>query len=377
MTAPTRPRLGTIADLEALLTRYDAKRVFLVTGKRSFTMCGAQAKLAVSLKDCDVVCFNEFTPNPQARDVAEGVRRFRSAQCDLVVAVGGGSVIDVAKLINLCGSNPGETEAFITGEAAFQRRGKPVVAIPTTAGSGAEATHFAAVYIGEKKYSAAHPRMQPDHVILDPELTMTLPPAITAATGIDALAQAIESCWSVGSTADSRRDSLAAAPLVMSNLAGAVAAPSVDNRWAMLEAAHIAGQAINVAKTTAPHAISYTLTSRFGIAHGHAVGLTLSSILVFNAHVDNTDSNDPRGVGFVRSRLDEINRALGVSSVVAAKDALDALMDRVGLERRLRDLSVTRSDLVSIAKSVNAQRLANNPRVMSPEVIGRILESIY
>ena len=368
---------GSVVRVAGLLDEVGAERVFLVTGRASFASSGAEEALLPALSARRVVHFRDFSPNPSAEEVERGVALLRREPCQAVVAVGGGSVIDMAKLVNLCAAHEGPTRDYLTGSRRFARAALPLIAVPTTAGAGAEATHFATVYVDGAKHSAGHPSMRPDHAILDPELTATLPPAITASTGIDALAQAIESYWSVGATEASLALAGDAAERAIAHLAPAVRAPTDEHRREMLDAAHLAGRAIDVSRTTAPHALSYAITLGFGVPHGHAVGLTLGAVFPYNARVSESDVGDPRGPGWVRERMAELCGVLGCEEAESARTLLHELMERIGLETRLRKLGVSRGDLPGLVRSVNEERLANNPRVLPAAEVGRILEDVY
>ena len=371
---------GSLSRIAELASRYNASSVFLVTGKASYRGCGAEAVLDSVLADKRVVRFCDFTPNPQLRDVENGVSIFRESDCDLMIAVGGGSVLDIAKLINICAASETARAScadLITKRAQPTATRVPLIAVPTTAGTGAESTHFSTVYIGDAKYSMAHPSMLPQVVILDPTLTASLPAAVTAATGIDALAQALESFWSVGATAESRGHALAALPLVTGNLELAVNHPSERAREMMLRGANLAGQAINISKTTAPHALSYAFTARYGIPHGHAVGLTLGAMFEYNACATAETTIDPRGLNHVHSSMEQLAKSLGVAVPSQGRARLGELMNAIGLTTSLSTLGVPRADLESIARSVNLERLANNPRSMSTDDVGSILESVF
>ena len=368
---------GSIQNLGALLDYYQSKAVFLVTGRGSFESSGARAAVAPALRSRRIVRFSEFSPNPTGDDVRRGVELFRDSGADIVVAIGGGSAIDVAKIINACAGHDGDPTDFIAKRRTLVSPGLPLVAVPTTAGTGAEATHFSTVYLEGVKHSAASEHMLPAHAILDPDLTASVPPGITASTGIDALAQGIESYWSVNATDTSRAWAREAVERAFGHLAGAVASGEGDDRDHMLVAANLAGKAINVSRTTAPHALSYKLTSDFGVPHGHAVGLTLGTVFEFNSGVVAADATDPRGAGFSRARIAEMCSALGCADAAAARDALTQMMCRIGLETRLSKLGVTRSDLPALAGAVNEERLVNNPRRLPASAIGEILEAIY
>jgi len=300
----------------------------------------------------------------------------RRLRLDCVVAVGGGSAIDIAKVIAACGANPGEPAKYIAGDATLNEAGPPLIAIPTTAGTGSEATHFAVAYIGSKKYSLAHPGLLPKYAILDAQLTQSLPPAITAATGLDALCQAIESMWAVGGTAESRAFAEQAFELAWHHLPTAVKAPTPEARQAMLDAAHLAGKAINLGKTTAPHAISYALTTRYGTPHGMAVALTLAVVLRHNHEVDEASCTDPRGVAQVRESVARIIAILGCSTVEQTQHALEQFIAAIHCPTRLSQIGVQEADLADLAAAVNVERLGNNPRRISQAELVELLRNV-
>ena len=142
-----------------------------------------------------------------------------------------------------------------------------------------------------------------------------MPPTITADTGLDALCQAIESLWSVQSTSESIDYATQSIRLAWKHLEAAVLHPCEEDRRAMSQAAHLAGKAINISKTTAPHAISYTITSKFGVAHGRAVALTLGALLAFNGEISDADCTDDRGAEYVRQTVHTIVNLLGFETV--------------------------------------------------------------
>lgn len=359
---------GSIRHLGEVLSSFRAHGVFLVCGRRSFSLSGAEVAVASAMSDRRLDRFSDFSENPKLEDVQRGIERLRATDSDLVLAVGGGSAIDMAKLINVW------AEAGARGPV---RPGRPLIAVPTTAGTGSEATSFATVYIDGLKHSIAGEELLPDVAIVDPDLTLSLPAYVTAASGIDALSQAIESYWSVNSTPESKACAREALRLVLPHLREAVLAPSEESRGAMALGAHLAGKAINVSRTTAPHALSYALTSRFGVPHGQAVGLTLPEILLFNAAVTDEDTKDPRGARHVREAIAEICGLLGCSGPLQAADWLRVLMSDVGLATSFAGLGIDRQDAIrAMAAEVNAERLANNPRRLDQDQLLRLLEGL-
>ena len=353
---------GAAVRVGRVLDRLNARRVLVVRGKRSYSASGAERALEPGLHRHSVEFFSDFRENPRFEDVLQGLAMFRASRCDTVVAVGGGTVLDMAKLlVGLC--NASDPLAAVQGRAALAGPTAPLVAVPTTAGSGSEATHFAVVYVDGEKYSMAAPSLLPGWAIVDPELTYSLSPRSTALSGIDAFTQAVESTWSVHSTIQSRAWSTRATALALEHLSAATSVPTPRVRRAMCKAAHLAGKAINVTKTTAAHALSYPLTMRYGVPHGQAVCLTLARLLAFNAAANETDAVDPRGVEHVRHVIAETIRRLGCQNADEAQERIRVLIRSVGLATTLDDLGIPHDEGVQHAVSgVNIERLGNNPR---------------
>jgi len=368
---------GSAARLDEVLSGCEARRVFLVCDPGSFAVSGAERALSAALASRQVTRFEDFELNPKCEDVERGVAALRTARCDAVVAVGGGSPLDIAKLVRICAAHDGPVADYARKARSFEHPGAPLIAIPTTAGSGAEATHFSVLYLDGDKYSVAHQSIRPDAIILDAALTESLPPAVTASTGVDALSQGIEAFWSVGSNRDSQAASREAVTLATAHLEGAVNQPTRADREAMLRAAHLGGKAIDIAKTTAAHALSYAFTSRYGVPHGHAVLLTLSAIFDFNAEVTDEDATDPRGAAHSRACIDELRTLMKIPPGTPCRAHLDQLMARIGLATGLASVGVARTDLPALARAVNAERLGNNPRRLTTDLLVGILESVF
>jgi len=359
-----------IQELLTLLNQYSARNIFLVTGKNSYQSSGVKDILENLLKGFKVTRFFDFENNPEITDVKKGIDIFKGRQYDIVIAVGGGSVIDMSKLINILSQQEGKCEDLILGESEIFKKNKPLICIPTTAGSGSEATHFAAVYINNKKYSLTHSFILPDIAIVDPRFTYNLPKYITASTGLDALSQAIESYWNVNSTTESKLYSKKAIKTIIKYLPEAVKNNSKKARFKMSMAAYYAGKAINITKTTAPHAVSYPFTSFFNIAHGHAVALTLPYFLEFNYYVNENDTIDKRGSQYVRNTLIEVCTLMGFDSIEKAKKGLIDFIEELGLTLNLKTLGIrNNNDINLILDNVDAERMQNNPRLVKIENI--------
>lgn len=368
----------SISHLKKILKQIHAKKVFLVTGKVSYEKSGAKQKIDMQLLSYDTVYFSDFEPNPQIEDVQKGILLFKKDKFDAIVAVGGGSVIDTAKAINILSAQKDKPIKYITQKKKIKTRGVPLIAVPTTSGSGSEATRFAVVYVKKIKYSLDHPFLLPNYSIVDAQLTYNLPSPIAAASGMDALSQAVESYWSVKSTPLSKKYAKSAIKIILNNVSKAVNTTSRKAKDAMSKAAHLAGKAINISQTTSCHSISYPMTSHFGIPHGQAVVITLGKLLSYNNDVSEKDINDSRGVRYVKKTLSEIIKLLGASTVGDSQKTISKLLREIHLETQLSALGLKKKDLgIILQNGFNPARMRNNPRIVTKEDLRTILQSIY
>ena len=282
---------GSVRRLREVLGMFRANRIMLVTGSSSFRLSGAEEIVMEQLSGHESARFTVTTECPQIDFIKNGIELAREFVSDTVIAVGGGNVIDTAKAISFLSAQSQSPEYVIENSARASEKGRPLVAIPTTSGSGSEATHFAVVYSGISKFSLASDAILPDAAIVDPELTYSLTPYQTAVSGIDAFCQAIESIWATGSDEESTKYAEESAELSYNNLLNAVSSPDAVSRRNMSRASNLAGKAINISKTTAPHAVSYTMTSVYGIPHGQAVCITLGEFLKYSPAVNPENSH--------------------------------------------------------------------------------------
>ena len=278
----------------------DKSDVVLVTGRSSYSASGAEAFFAQFLVGRRVVHLTTVGENARTEDVEEK-KRLLPGKIDAFVAVGGGTVIDTTKLLR--NGFPGEV-----------REGAPFLAVPTTAGTGAETTRFAVYYDHGKKMSADDVRYLPSDVILLPELAATQSAYQRASTEFDAYAQAVESLWANGATDESRRYAQKALELMSSG------EQMLGSYWA--------GKAIDISRTTAAHAFSYYLTATYGIPHGHAVYMVFPYICRNNGRPE-----------FIKD--------------VPGLQSLDDFAEERGIDRE---------ELVdALFSNVNQNRLKNNP----------------
>lgn len=308
--------------------------------------------------DIPYAIFNEFTPNPLYEDVVKGVKLFREEECDAVLAIGGGSSIDVAKCIKLY-SSMNDTKVYL--EQEYKENDVTLIAIPTTSGTGSESTRYAVIYYEGKKQSVTHDSIVPKYAILDYRNLVTLPLYQKKCTMLDAMCQSIESWWSVNATDESKVCSEKALAMIVSNMK-AYLSNEVEGNANMLIAANYAGQAINITQTTAAHAMSYKLTSLYGVPHGRAAFMCLPHIWNYM-----NEKQVLPGV-FV-----EIARVLGYETVNEAIDFLLKLDSELFKDNKVfMDIN----DLEVLTVSVNPTRLKNNPLALSENEISNLYKKI-
>ena len=337
---------GKLKNVPDLLSKLGIHRPMLIGGK---TLVSRLLRACPALLSAPV--FGSYHPNPDLADAVEGADLFRRSGCDGLLSIGGGSAMDTAKalLVYLSGADPLQP---IPAELPC-----PHLAIPGTAGSGAEATPTAVVYVDGKKYSLSSPALLPDVVVLDPELLASLPPYHQKSCALDALAQGIESYWAAAATDDSRVHAFLAIVGVLDNLKSYLAG---DPHAAaeMLDASYQSGKAIALTRTTAAHAMSYQITKKLGPAHGHACFLTLPALWEDMAQHEN-----------LLPLLSELASRMRLSDQLLAPKLLRGILYDLELEIPPMPDEET---LASLADSVNLQRLSNHPVPLSREDLLKI-----
>lgn len=314
-----------------------------------------------------VIRFSDFAPNPKYESVFKGVELLRTEECKLIVAVGGGSAMDVAKCIKLF-ANMDAGQNYL--KQSIEANDIELIAVPTTAGTGSEATRFAVIYYEGEKQSVAHDSCVPTTVVIDPKVLETLPMYQRKATLLDALCHATESFWSVNSTQKSQAYAKEAIQMTLEHYEGYLANTTVGNAG-MLRAANIAGKAINITQTTAGHAMCYKLTSLYGIAHGHAAALCVEQL--FSYMITNTENCiDPRGEAYLKRSFMQLAEAYGCEQPEAAAEKFSKLLKRLELEVP----TAKASDFDILKKSVNPVRLKNNPVRLDTEAIDELYHRI-
>lgn len=365
---PTRIHFGwgQLEQITQIVSDLGGKKIFLVTGRRSAKELGTLDRLTGHLKDISLELFAEVEENPSIETVDRGAAICKERGCDLVIGLGGGSPLDAAKAMAMLQKNPGSIREYLDQERTCETRGLPMIAITTTSGTGSEVTPFSVITHKEKrsKPAIAPPQLFPDVALVDPELTMSVPPKIAASTGLDALCQAVEGFWSTRANPVTRALAFQGIVLAMRNLEAVCKTKNKEAVINMALASHLTGIEMSNIGNTAIHPLSYPFTMDYEVLHGFACVIFLPAFIRFNA---------PN----IRESFADLLRVLELPSIEAFADAVDSLMDKVGTPKRLSEFGVKAEEIPGMVKRGIGRSTAWNPRPVSEEEIVQLCQSIF
>lgn len=348
-----------IDKLHQILKDVNCKKLFLVVDS-SFPFLNI--KDAIEALEVEKVSFSDFTPNPLYEQVCKGIDLLKAEKCDTILAVGGGSAIDVAKCIKLAvlakEGNGAIIPPLVSTRVECDGSKLPFIAIPTTAGTGSESTHNAVMYYENAKQTVTNDGVLPNYAFLEPSVLKTLPLYQKKCTMMDALCQGIESWWSVNSTEESYEYSCKTIELIMENWEKYIFDNDSEAAANIMLGANFGGRAINITATTAAHAMSYKITSLYKFPHGHAVAVCLPEIWEYM--IGNMDKCiDKRGPVYLFDIFDSIAKAMGAEGQKGAISIFRDMMMRMELVNPTSDKK--EENLEVLSHSVNPVRLKNNP----------------
>lgn len=320
--------------------------LFIVTGQKSFELINGKELVKQAFgKNEKTIFFSDFEGNPEFKTIKNGVILLKNSGIKQVIAIGGGSVIDMAKLL-IYFSNAVAIDLAVSNDFSISQE---LIAIPTTAGSGSEETHFAVVYKKGIKYSITHPQLKPKRIFLKPELSWKCSKSQIIFSGLDALTQAIESFWSVNGNDESREYARLAIELMSESFQEAVLNNDFNAFKNVVIASNYAGKAINISKTTSCHALSYYFTSQHGVPHGLAVSLLLPAIFKYHATYWNSDL------------MEKLINITGWGPNRSDEDIRDFLRT-LGAPDSFHSIGIDVDEIFTeLESTVNIERLKNNP----------------
>ncbi|KQB53305.1 alcohol dehydrogenase [Pseudomonas endophytica] len=369
---------GALQALGEVFRGLGAQRVMLVCdpGIVSLGFAG-QAQAVLQASGCEVAVFDQVTPDPSSAVVEQAASQAKAFKAQGVLGLGGGSSLDAAKLVALlCNSEQPLEQLYGTDKALGKRL--PLVLMPTTSGTGSEVTWVSVITDPQNKKQAVYsPQLLPDVAILDPLLTLGLPPKVTAATGLDAMVHAIEA-YTSRTRKNPISDGLATAALTLlgSNLRKVLAdGNDLQARSAMLQGSLMAGMAFVNASVAAIHALAYPLGARFHIPHGHANALVMAPVIRFNRPKAQRHYAELAACVLPGQSFED-----EASAAEAFVQAIESLVNDSGLQLRLSELKVDEASLPTMASEVvvGIRRLIDsNPRDMNEQDVEAIYRSVF
>nr|WP_263327230.1 iron-containing alcohol dehydrogenase [Neobacillus sp. Marseille-Q6967] len=366
---------GATEKLFEEVARLNMKKPLIVTDE-ILEKIGVVEKITTLLKGLPYGVYTGVKPEPEISLVEECKEAFTSGGHDGLIALGGGSAIDIAKAVSGFAGFDGPIEQLF-GTDLVPQKGAPIIAIPTTAGTGSEVTNIAILSDTEAqlKKGIVSDYLLPDVAIVSPEMTLTMPKSVTAASGIDALVHAIEAYISVNASPITDALAIGAMKMIAKYLPKAYSNPNhIEARENMATASLMAGMAFGNAGVAAVHALAYPLGGRYHIAHGVSNALLLPYVMEWNKIA-------------CAERFRDIAEALGqntagLSDMEAADFAVETmrtLCEMVNIPKGMRSFNVPEEDIRSMAEDASeiTRLLKNNPRTLTTDDIEKIYQSAY
>ena len=362
--------INSLEDIKKFISDTSFKKIFILCGNKSLVISGAEKFLEAEFKNKEIKIFKKNSEIPILEELIEIIKQIRNFKPNLILAIGGGAVIDYAKIANVVDVKPDLSELIVNYTYPFKDKYTKLAVIPTTAGSGAEVTSNAVIYVDGIKHSFESNLLIPDNFFLIPEFLISAPNKIKASAGFDSIAQALESLISKKSNDQSVEYASKSLRISTNSYISFLNEPNLKNATEMSIAANLAGKAINISKTTVPHATSYPFTSLFNISHGHAVGLFFEKFFKFN--YINLDKSE---VSFdLKKRFDLIFNLFDVPNIDNFSSKISLIKSQAKLEDDMKLLNIDlEKNMEKIIGGVNLLRLGNNPIKINGDDITNIL----
>ena len=362
--------INTTKDIKKFLHDKNFKKIFVLCGMKSFVTSGAKIFFDNLLNNKEIKLFYKNSELPILEELIKIINDIKNFEPDLILAVGGGAVIDYAKIANVVDIKDNLKDLIVNYSYPFKNKYTKLAVIPTTAGSGAEVTSNAVIYVDGIKHSFESELLVPDNFFLIPEFLISAPNKIKASAGFDAIAQALESLVSRKSNEQSVEYASKSLRISINSFISFIDNPNLKNATEMSIASNLAGKAISISKTTAPHAASYPFTSLFNISHGHAVGLFFENFFKFS--YDNISKSE---TSFnLNKRFDLIFTLFDVQNITDFSKKILLIKSQANLECNLKNLNINVSkNSEKIIRGINLLRLGNNPVKIGEKDILKII----
>ena len=357
--------------INKLIKRNSYNKIFFITGKKTYKSYGLKKKIINNYKKNKIKIFvkKEFIPQfSELKNILKAIKKFKP---DLLIAIGGGCVIDYAKISSISSNKKININNIIN----YSTNDLPIhlIAVPTTAGSGAEVTSNAVIYYKKKKFSVEGNELLPKYFFLDYNFLRKCPKSIRISSGFDAISQSIESLFSIKSNRKSIFFAKKSLKILFANYLNYVHKPNFTNTMNMANGANLSGKAINISKTIAVHALSYPLTSQYKLPHGISVALFLNSILEYN-FLNYKKFKIPFNIVNRYKILFKLTKTKNINNLL---NYIDEIKVKAGIGKNLSfyRINIKKNSKIFFS-GINKKRLKNNPLLLSKKNINEILMSI-
>lgn len=366
---------GSISKLNDIMNKHKDPRILIITDK-NLVKAGLVKKVQEQLdKYKNIIIYDKIEQDPRLSAVTEGVKFVRENGISNIIAIGGGSVIDAAKCLASVSNNEGNPEDYWFKGRVLTNPKLPLIAIPTTAGTGSEVTKFAVVTHDETKQKTGMGNniLVPDIALLDPELTIGMPPRITASTGLDALTHAVESYVNLNVNVFTDMLAVKAMKLIGEGLRPAVAkGDNIEARSKMLLGSMLAGWSFGNGYLGLVHALAHPLGGHYGVPHGIGCGILLPKIMKYN--LNGNLERYKEVAEFLGERVEGLTLREAAHKSV---EAVENLLADIGIESDFKSYKIDKNDIPIFVREAYQNRNVNvNPRRATPEELAAIIEEL-
>jgi len=366
--------VGSRGNLREEIRSLGGSRPLIVTYPKTATVASiAEVLRSLESDGMEIHVYEKAEPEPRI-EVAEDLAQYtRAGEFDSIVGIGGGSAMDLAKIASMSVRNPGQVRDYL-GVNLLHRKGAPLICMPTTSGTGSEVTMFSVLTVGGKKMDVVSPHILPDVALMDPVLTVTMPPELTAGTGMDALSQAVETVTSLAATPLTDALALKAIQLVGNSLRAAYAkGDSLKARSEMALAATLSGLAFGSGKLTLGHSLAQTFGPLREIPHGVSCGIALPYVMEFYL------PTIPEKLSMIAEAMRMETRGISAREAgIKAIQFVKKLAADIGIPSTLRDVGFDRDQLPLLAETcVKEWPRPNSPRDLTKQSVLEVIEKMW
>ena len=351
-----------IKNLKKKFSKKKDGKVLIISGKNSFYKINGDKFLKKYLpKNTNLYYYFKYSKNPDFMELKIIVKKIKKINPTLIIAIGGGCVMDYAKSANVLAA-----DNTLNIKQKFDKRLTSLLCIPTTAGTGAEITPSAVLYVNKKKTNVEGPAVKPNFFYLEPKFIKYNNKYTIASSGFDSFSQSIESILSVKANKDSINFAKKSIKLTLSNLIKFYNEKKEIHAKELLYAANFSGKAISVSSTGAPHALSYIFSSHFNLSHGHSVSLNTLKVIKFNFLNQNKSK-------ILKKRLDILFKCFDCKNYDQFEKKIEFILKKLNLEQNFKKLKISEKKLFRLKKFISLKRLKNNIIKINGKDIDNIL----